>query len=225
MTVLPDRVILFDVDNTLLDNDHVQADLRAWLASAYDEDVCNRYWANYDKLFKTLGYADYLGAAQALRLQDVHDLRLLGVGKWLLNYPYAERLYPGALEALAHARNWGPRALLSDGDAVFQPRKLDRAGLWEAVHGEVMIFVHKEEELAEISRRYPASHYVMIDDKIRILSAMKQGWGEQVTTIFVRQGHYALDPKIVAAYPPADITIERIGDLPTVKLPRHLPQN
>ncbi|MFO1035099.1 MAG: hypothetical protein U1E15_13935 [Hyphomicrobiales bacterium] len=223
MTVLPDIVVLFDVDNTLLDNDFVQADLRRHLTENFGEAVNARYWAHYDALFKELGYADYLGAVQRLRRDDPHDLRLLSIGGFLLEYPYAERLYPGALAALGFARQWGPSALLSDGEAVFQPRKLERAGLSAAVHGEVMIFIHKELELDEIARRYPARHYVMIDDKLRILDAMKRGWGERITTIFVRQGHYALDPKIVAAYPPADITIAAIGDLPTVNLPRRRP--
>jgi hypothetical protein len=218
-----DCVVLFDVDNTLLDNDHVQADLRAHLTAELGDDLCARYWQHYDQLFKDGGFADYLGAVQRLRLDVPHDLRLLTIGKWLLEYPYRERLYPGALEAVAFAKAWGPRAILSDGDGVFQPRKIDRSGLWQALAGEVMVFVHKELELADIERRYPARHYVMIDDKLRILDAMKRGWGDRITTIFVRQGHYALDPKIIAAFPPADITIERIGDLPGVSLGRRPP--
>ncbi len=215
-----DQVVLFDVDNTLLDNDHVQADLRAYLTQQYGQDICDLYWSGYDVLFKEEGYADYLGAAQRLRLQRPHDLRLLAVGKWLLEYPYRDRLYSNAIASVRFAEQWGKCAILSDGDAVFQPRKIERSGLSSALDGNIMIYVHKELELADITARYPARHYVMIDDKIRILAAMKKGWGDKITTIFVRQGHYALDPKIVAAYPPADITIERIGDLPSVQLPK-----
>ena len=211
-------VVLFDVDNTLLDNDHVQADLSAHLIARFGQDVRDRYFAIYDTLFKELGYADYLGAVQRLRVERIHDRRILELAKWLLEYPYADRLYPGALEAVQFAKTWGHRSTLSDGDGVFQPRKIMRSGLWDALDGEVLIYIHKELELEEIARIHPARHYVMIDDKIRILDAMKKIWGDRLTTIFVRQGHYALDPKIVAAYPPADITIERIGDLPSVQL-------
>jgi FMN phosphatase YigB (HAD superfamily) len=213
-----DVVVLFDVDNTLLDNDHVQADLSAYLIADYGQDVRDRYFAIYDALFKELGYADYLGAVERLRVERIHDRRILRMAKWLLEYPYPERLYPGALAAVAFAKNWGQRSILSDGDGVFQPRKIDRSGLWAAFDGNVLVYIHKELELDDIVRLCPARHYVMIDDKLRILDAMKKGWGERLTTIFVRQGHYALDPKIVAAYPPADITIERIGDLPGIRL-------
>ena len=216
--IVSDVVVLFDVDNTLLDNDRVQADLSAYLIADYGQDVRDRYFAIYDALFKELGYADYLGTVEKLRVERVHDRRILQMAKWLLEYPYAERLYPGALEAVHFAKSWGQRSILSDGDGVFQPRKIDRSGLWSALEGDVLIYVHKEMELDEIARLYPARHYVMIDDKLRILDAMKKGWGDKLTTIFVRQGHYALDPKIVAACPPADMTIERIGDLPGVRL-------
>jgi FMN phosphatase YigB (HAD superfamily) len=211
-------VVLFDVDNTLLDNDHVQADLSAHLIASFGQDIRDRYFEIYDSLFKELGYADYLGVVQRLRVERIHDRRILELAKWLLEYSYVERLYPGALEAVQFAKTWGQRSILSDGDGVFQPRKIMRSGLWEALDGEVLIYIHKELELAEIARIHPAGHYVMIDDKIRILDAMKKIWGDRLTTIFVRQGHYALDSKIVAAYPPADITIERIGDLPSVQL-------
>jgi FMN phosphatase YigB (HAD superfamily) len=211
-------VVLFDVDNTLLDNDHVQADLSAYLIASFGQDIRDRYFDIYDSLFKELGYADYLGVVQRLRIESIHDRRILTMAKWLLEYPYAERLYPGALEAVEFAKTWGHRSILSDGDGVFQPRKIMRSGLWDALGGEVLIYLHKELELEEIARIHPAQHYVMIDDKMRILDAMKKIWGDRLTTIFVRQGHYALDPKIVAAYPPADIAIERIGDLPSVQL-------
>ncbi len=131
---------------------------------------------------------------------------------YLVDYPFANRLYPGALDVLEKLRAWGPTVILSDGDVVFQPRKVQRSGIWEAVDGHVLIYIHKEEELDDVARRYPAQHYVLVDDKPRILAAVKEAWGERVTTIFPRQGQYARDAK---AYRPADLTVERIGDLLT----------
>jgi hypothetical protein len=166
-----------------------------------------------------LGYADYLGALQRYRLGAMNDTRLLTVSAFLVDYPFANRLYPGSLDAIEHVSRWGLTVILSDGDVVFQPRKIRRSGLWEAVEGRVLIYIHKEQMLDDVRQRYPARHYVMVDDKLRILAAMKKIWGNQLTTVFPRQGHYALDPKIIAACPPADITIERIGDLVDYDLP------
>ena len=208
-----DLVFLFDVDNTLLDNDRVQSDLRDHLATNYGVKARDRYWALFEELFVEVGYADYLGALARYRLEQPHDPRVLRIGKWLVEYPFADRLYPGALDAVRHARQWAPTVILSDGDAVFQPRKVERSGLWQGFDDRVLIYVHKERELEDVERWYPAKHYVMIDDKLRILDAVKQVWGDRVTTVFPRQGHYAFDPKEIAAHPPADITIERIGDL------------
>ncbi len=206
-------VVLFDVDNTLLDNDRVTADLKHYLEREVGPRRAQSYWTLFEQLRSELGYADYLGALQRYRSEYPRDLRLLTVSRFLIDYPFANRLFPNALDALQHARTWGRVALLSDGDVVFQPRKVDRAGLAEAVGDHVMIYVHKELELGDVARRYPARHYVLVDDKLRILAAVKQSWGARVTTVFVRQGHYALDPKIVAEYPAADVTLERIGDL------------
>jgi hypothetical protein len=164
-------------------------------------------------LREELGYADYLGALQQYRAAHPHGLRLLSVSRFLINYPFANRLFPNSLDVLAHCRQWGPTVLLSDGDVVFQPRKMDRSGLYEAVEGRVMIYVHKEKELADVARHHPARHYIMVDDKVRILAAMKELWRSRLTTVFVRQGHYALDARLTARYPGADITLERIGDL------------
>jgi FMN phosphatase YigB (HAD superfamily) len=210
---MDDIVFLFDVDNTLIDNDMVQDDLRHHLAETYGEAARDRYWAIFEDLRSELGYADYLGALERLRVEDMHNPRILRMSSWLVDYPFADRLYPGALDAIQHVRQWGRPVILSDGDAVFQPRKVDRSGLWNAFGGEVLIYVHKEEELADVERLYPARRYVLIDDKLRILSAVKKAWGERVTTVFPKQGHYANDPKAIAGYPPADITLERIGDL------------
>lgn len=204
---------MFDVDNTLLDNDRVTADLRRHLEEEVGRERSEHYWKFFEQLRDQLGYADYLGALQRYRQEYPHDVHLLTVSHFLINYPFANRLFPGSLDALEHVQQWGSTILLTDGDVVFQPRKVDRSGLFEAVEGRVLIYVHKEAELEDVERRHPAEHYVMVDDKIRILAAMKEQWGSRLTTVFVRQGHYALDPEIVAKYPAADLTIDRIGEL------------
>ena len=208
-----DVVFLFDCDNTLLDNDRVQNDLRAHLASEFGPDSRDRYWEIFEALRAELGYADYLGALQRYRLGALTDPRLLQISAFLLDYPFADRLYPGALRAIEHLRRWGPTVILSDGDVVFQPRKIQRSGLWQAVEGRVLIYIHKERMLDDVEQRYPARHYVMVDDKLRILAAMKDILRDRLTTVFPRQGHYALDPRILSTYPPADLAIERIGEL------------
>ena len=212
-------VFLFDVDNTLLDNDAVTDDLKHHLIDTFGDRRARRYWELFEHLRSELGYADYLGALQRYRIENPRDTGLLRASLYLLHYPFANRVYPGALDAIRHAEPRGRVAILSDGDVVFQPRKVDRSGLWGAVDGNVLIYIHKEEMLEDVEQRFPAERYVMIDDKIRILTAMKAVWGPRLTTVFVRQGHYALDAELVARYPPADVTIERIGDLGTVNLP------
>jgi FMN phosphatase YigB (HAD superfamily) len=204
---------LFDVDNTLLDNDRVEADLRGHLEAEFGPANRDRYWAIFEALRAELGYADYLGALQRYRVATKNDPRLLLMSSFLVDYPFADRLYPGALDAIAHVQAWGPAIVVSDGDVVFQPRKVQRSGIWDAVEGRVLIYIHKEEMLDDVERRYPARRYVMVDDKLRILAAMKEIWKERLTTVFPRQGHYAFDPHNIAAYPPADLTLERIGDL------------
>jgi FMN phosphatase YigB (HAD superfamily) len=211
-------VFLFDVDNTLLDNDRVEKELRAHLIRAYGRTACRRYFEIFEGLRRQLGYADYLGALERYRVEKLHDPRVLRMANWLVDYPFARRLYPGALKVVKHARKWGRAVILSDGDAVFQPRKVESARLWRAFAGNVLIYIHKEQMLQDVERLYPAGHYVMVDDKLRILAAIKRAWGRRVTTVFPRQGHYANDPKIVASYPPADITVERIADLLDYKL-------
>jgi FMN phosphatase YigB (HAD superfamily) len=213
MTTMHDLVFLFDVDNTLLDNDRVQADLASYLTEAYGADACTLYWDIFEQLRRELGYADYLGALERFRLEKMHDPRVLRMSSWLVDYPFADRLYSGALHAVSHVQQWGPTVILSDGDAVFQPRKVVRSGLWAAFEDRVLIYVHKEQELAEVERLYPAKQYVMIDDKLRILNAVKQVWGERVTTVFPRQGHYARDPKFLAGCQPADIQLDHLRDL------------
>ena len=217
MTAASEVVFLLDVDNTLLDNDRVIDDLREQLGDAFGPESCDRYWEIFEALRAELGYADYLGALQRYRCEQVsgamNDPRLLQMSAFLVDYPFADRLYPGALEVIAHLRTWGLTVILSDGDVVFQPRKVQRSGLWDAVEGRVLIYIHKEQMLDDLAQRYPARHYVMVDDKLRILAAMKIVLGDTLTTVFPRQGHYALDAQNLAAYPPADLAIERIGDL------------
>ena len=210
----PGRVVfLFDVDNTLLDNDRVAADLQRHLASEIGADGAQEYWQIFEELRTELGYADYLGALQRYRSEHPRAPHLLSVSDFLINYPFAERLFPDALKVIEHVERWGPAIILSDGDVVFQPLKISRSGLATAVAGRVLIYVHKEQELDDVEQRYPAEHYVLVDDKLRILSAVKKFWSSRVTTVFVRQGHYASDPKILANYPPADISIGHLGDL------------
>ncbi len=211
---LPHAVVfLLDVDNTLLDNDRITADLDDYLQREFGCAQRDRYWTIFEALRTELGYADYLGALQRYRLDDLTDPRFLLMSLFLSDYPFFQRLYPGALDVVKHLEKWGPTVILSDGDVVFQPRKVERSGLWQTVEGRVLIYIHKECMLEAVAQRYPARHYVMVDDKLRILAAMKTIWGEDLTTVFPRQGHYALDPKISASYPAADITVEHIGDL------------
>jgi FMN phosphatase YigB (HAD superfamily) len=210
----PTRVVfLFDVDNTLLDNDRETADLQRHLASEVGAEGAQEYWRIFEQLRTELGYADYLGALQRYRAKHPRAPHLLCVSDFFINYPFAERLFPDAIKAIEHVQQWGLAVILSDGDVVFQPLKVSRSRLTNAVSGRVLIYVHKEEELDDVEHRYPAEHYVLVDDKLRILAAAKKFWDSRVTTIFVRQGHYATDPKILARYPPADISIERIGNL------------
>jgi FMN phosphatase YigB (HAD superfamily) len=206
-------VFLFDVDNTLLDNDRVITDLRRYLDREVGHERNERYWLIFENLRAELGYADYLGALQRYRIEYPYDTHLLTVSTYLVNYPFANRLFPNSIDVLEHCRQWGPVVILSDGDVVFQPRKVERSGLIEAVEKNALIYIHKELELADVESRYPAEQYVMVDDKLRILAEIKKVWGRRVTTVFPRQGHYAHDPAELAKYPPADISIERIGDL------------
>ena len=211
-------VFLLDVDNTLLDNDSVTRDLRRHLSAAFGEKSERRYWAIFEEIRSELGYADYLGALQRYRVEHPGDPQLLRVSSFLIDYPFANRLYPGSLDAIEHVQRWGPVVILSDGDVVFQPRKVERSGLWEAVDAQVLIYIHKEQMLDQVEARFPAEHYVMVDDKVRILAAMKAVWGSRLTTVFPRQGHYALDAAEVARHPNPDITLDRIGDLVTYGL-------
>ncbi len=206
-------VFLVDVDNTLLDNDRVEADLKRHLKRELGTAGQRRYWAVFERLRSELGYADYLGALQRCRGREPSDPRLLTVSRFLIDYPFARRLYPGALRALKMLRRRGPTVILSDGDVVFQPHKIRRSGIAKAASERVLIYVHKECALKDVARRYPARRYMIIDDKLRILAAVKKKWGRRVTTVFVRQGHYARDAKTLKAYPPADISIGRIGEL------------
>jgi FMN phosphatase YigB (HAD superfamily) len=219
MTKTPAIVFLFDVDNTLIDNDRVQAHLKEHLEQTYGVAARDRYWEILEELRNELGYVDYLGALERFRIEAMHHPGVLRMSSWLVDYPFADRLYPAALDAVNHVRQWGTPVILSDGDAVFQPRKVERSGLWHAFENRVLIYVHKEQELADVERLYPADRYVLIDDKLRILTAVKKIWGERVTTVFPKQGHYAFDPDVLAKYPPADIELAKIDDLLSCDLP------
>jgi FMN phosphatase YigB (HAD superfamily) len=207
------QIFLFDVDNTMLDNDAVQADMGAHLTEFYGDQVRDRYWAIFEEIRSELGYADYLGALERYRLEAMHDPTILRMANWLVDYPFPDRLYPNVIETVRLIGAKGPTVILSDGDAVFQPRKIWRSGLWTAFEERVLIYVHKEQMLDDVERFYPAAHYVMIDDKLRILTAMKHIWGDRLTTVFVRQGHYATDKVALATFPPADVAIDAIADL------------
>jgi len=219
MTLANRIVFLVDVDNTLLDNDRIQDDIKRHLDREFGVACRERYWTILEQLFTDLGYRDYLGALQRYRVEHPQDIHLLSMSSFLVDYPFANRLYPGSLDVLERFRSWGPTVILSDGDVVFQPRKVERSGIFEAVDGHVLIYIHKEQALEDVERRYPADHYVLVDDKLRILTAVKKIWGDRVTTVLPRQGQYAHDPNVIAVCPPADQTVERIGDLLDHDLP------
>jgi FMN phosphatase YigB (HAD superfamily) len=209
----PTVVFLLDVDNTLLDNDRITADLKQYLEGEVGHAREQLYWTIFEQLRTELGYADYLGALQRYRMEYPRDPHLLTVSRFLLDYPFADRVFPGTLDVIKHLKQWGKVAILSDGDVVFQPRKIERSGLFKVVDENVLIYIHKEQEMDDVERRYPADHYVLVDDKLRILTAIKTRWRSRVTTVFPRQGHYARDPQALASFPPADVTIEHIDNL------------
>lgn len=213
-----DVVFLLDVDNTLLDNDQFKSDLGARLERDFGVAQRERYWAIYARLRGDLGYANFLATLQRFRVGLDDDPDLLQMSAFMLEYPFDERLYPRTLDAIAHLRLLGLPVVLSDGDVVFQPRKIQRSGIWDAVEGQVLIYLHKERTLDEVQRRYPSSHYVMVDDKPRLLEAMKHALGERLTTVFVRQGHYAMESADTVFDPPPDLSIDRIGDLIDLEL-------
>jgi FMN phosphatase YigB (HAD superfamily) len=212
-------VSLVDIDNTLLDNDRIQQDIQDHLERELGAETRDQYWTIQEQLFETLGYRDYLGAVQRFRVAQPYDIRLLSIGAYLMDYPFSERLYARALDVLRHLSTWGPTVILSDGDAVFQPRKAQAAGITAAADGRVLIYIHKEDALEDVARRYPADHYILVDDKLHILSAVKRAWGKRVTTVFPRQGKFAQDAGIIASNPPADLAVERVGDLLDYDLP------
>lgn len=216
-------VFLVDVDNTLLDNDRVQADLKRHIEREFGAQCRDQFWAIQEQLFNELGYRDYLGALQRFRTEHPYAPHLVTAANYLVDYPFANRLYPGALDVLERFREWGKTVILTDGDVVFQPRKVERSGISETARGHVLIYIHKEQALKDVERRYPAEHYVVVDDKLRILTAVKQAWGSRVTTVFARQGQFALNPAALASYPPADISVEHISDLLPYDLPDLVP--
>lgn len=213
-------VFLFDVDNTLIDNDRIVADLKRNLERDIGRDQQDNYWKYFEELRTELGYADYLGALQRYRVNHPRDFGIIAVSYFLMNYHFANRRFPGSLDVIEKFKQYGETAILSDGDMVFQPLKIERSGLREAVDEKVMIYIHKEQELDDVRTRYRADHYVLIDDKVRILNAVKTAWGARVTTVFPRQGHYATDAKETARYPAPDVTVDRIDQLRDYDLAR-----
>ena len=213
MLTADEVVFLLDVDNTLLDNDRFAADLGERLETAFGASERARYWAIFGQLREQLGLADYLGSLQKFRTGLDDHPELLAMSEFLLEYPFTARLFPRTLETVAHLRTLGMPVVLSDGDIVFQPRKIQRSGIWDAVEGRVMIYLHKERVLDHMQQRYPAKHYVMVDDKPNLLAAMKTELKHKLTTVWVRQGHYAIAPESASVTPSPDMTIERIGDL------------
>jgi FMN phosphatase YigB (HAD superfamily) len=203
---------LLDVDNTLLDNDRITSDLREYLEDQLGRTHAESYWAHFEKRRRELGYADYLGALQGYREEHPHDAHILKVSCFLVDYPFADRLFPKALDVIEALKKKGQVVIVSDGDVVFQPIKIQRSGLSKAVDGHVLIYIHKERETDDVQQRYPSAHYVMIDDKLNVLAGMKKCC-PVVTTLFVRQGRYAHDEQIVKTAPQPDVTIERIGDI------------
>ena len=218
MTTRPSVVFLVDVDDTLLDNDRIRDDIQGWLVATYELELAERYWSIQERRFVELEYRDYLGAVQEWGEGEGRDPRLLELSRYLLEYPFAERLYPRALDALEHLRTRCRTVALTDGDAVFQPRKVERSGIARAVDGHVLVYVHKELELEDVERRYPADRYVLVDDKLRILTAAKEHWGERVTTVLPLQGQFANDPAVAAAHPAADVTVAGIADVINLEL-------
>jgi hypothetical protein len=218
-----DVVFLFDVDNTLLDNDRVTADLRRFLESEVGAERNERYWRIFEDLRTELGYADYLGSLQRYRLEFPYDSHLLAVSTYLVNYPFANRLFPNSVDVIERCKAVGRVVILTDGDVVFQPRKIERSGLFEAVDGNILIYIHKEQELNDVERRFPARYYVFVDDKVRLLAAIKKYWGKRVTTVFPKQGHYAFDEVEITKYPAPDITIGHIGEMMETPLNNLIP--
>jgi FMN phosphatase YigB (HAD superfamily) len=208
-----DVIFLFDVDDTLLDNDRFKSDFGARVRDEFGAAAEDRLWMLYEEERVKHGYADFLGTLERFRLENIQNPRVLRLANWVMDYPFIERLFPDALGAVRHVRQWGLPVILTDGDGVFQPHKLERAGLWTAFDGHVLNYVHKEDELDAVLRAYPARHYVLIDDKLALLNAVKRAWGDRVTTVFPKQGHYANDPQVLAKERPADITVARIADL------------
>ena len=218
-----DITFLVDVDDTLLDNDRIQDDLRRHIWRQFGPKSRDRFWVIQEQLFREFGYRDYLGALQRFRLEHPYAKHLVTASNFLIDYPFAKRLYPSALDVLKKFRRWGRTVILTDGDVVFQPRKVERSGIYAAVKGHVLIYVHKEKALADVVRRYPSKHYVLVDDKLRILDAVKKAWGKRATAVFVRQGKFARDPKVVSAYrDAADVTVDHISDLLQYRLPELL---
>ena len=218
MTKNQKLVVCFDIDDTLLDNDQMEADLSEFLMKTFGANGRDRYHELFEATRSEFGYADFLGASERFRMDDIHEPLAYDLSNWLLDYPFPTRLYPHALDAIESVKPFGTPIIVSDGDGVYQPHKIARSGLQEIFQKRVLIYIHKENEIADIERHYPSAHYVFVDDKIKILSSLKEQWGDRVTTVFVTQGHYANDAALRAQYPEADVTLDGVGDLRGIDL-------
>ncbi len=205
-------VFLLDVDNTLLDNDQVRTQLEAAVTDAVGPARATRLWEIYEAVREELDFVNFPETLERFS-RECDEVACLGrLSSILYGFPFAECLYPGALQAIHHVKSLGLPVILSDGDQLFQRYKIRAAGLETAVDGRVLVYVHKEQSTDDIRKRYPATHYVMVDDKPRIHTAMKAVLGDQVTTVMVCQGKYAADPA-QHDYPDPDVTLDSIQDL------------
>lgn len=204
-------VVLCDVDNTLLNDNRIVSDLCDFLLDKLGEQGAKQYWTHFEALSQSLGYADYLGALQRARDEHPHEMHFIAITNFLLTYPFSERLFPRALDVIDHVACWALPVIVSDGDVVLQPIKLHRAGLARKVQDRVLVYIHKEKELDDIMQRYPATHYVFVEDNLSILSSVKREWGQRVTTIHIRPHGHPPDEGRTALQP--DITLNDIGDM------------
>lgn len=208
---------LFDVDNTLLDNDRVRAELAETIERIVGPERGEAFWESYEQVRRDRDYVDYPNTIARFGRAFPDEVGYPDVADAILGYPYRAAVFPGAHDVLRQAQRVGPVAILTDGDPVYQPAKVARAGLTEAIDGPVLVFDHKEQHLAEVERRVPAERYVMVDDKPRILAAMSDRLGERMSTLHVCQGRYAHAAEH-DEFPDADRTVDAIAELLDVDL-------
>jgi hypothetical protein len=206
---MDDLVFLLDVDNTLLDNDRAKEDMAARVEDLVGAERAARWWELYEQVRQETDVVDYPRTLTRYRAVFPDEPRFPHLADFILGLPYAGYVYPGALETLTYLRTLGTTVIVSDGDAVYQAAKIARAGLAAAVDDHVLIFLHKEGRIEDVRQRYPAEHYLLIDDKLRILARLKGILGDLVTTLHVAQGHYASSERGI--YPAADLEVPSIA--------------